>query len=160
MNEFEIHRLCKKVITNTNPVSSLDASWNNLCAHSSDQISSLQGSTLFLHIHQPQWETPFPEPSVPPAFPSRMDCSKGCLEAFFLHFCLAEIFNLPHLPVSSPLVTTTSDSLSIRIFAPSFSHFLDTYLLNFHIFETYQQNAKHAENLSETCISSILPTAQ
>lgn len=33
MNEFEVDKFCKKCITNTNPVSSLDASWNNLHAH-------------------------------------------------------------------------------------------------------------------------------
>lgn len=121
INTFEIDKFWKKCIINTNTVSFLDASWNNSSAHFclSDFFPS--------RTNQVPQETLCCELSASSAFPFiHWMFKRTTVQCDILHFCLAELFNLPYVPVSSTKLNTKSSYLpkTSSYFLQSFGQFL------------------------------------
>lgn len=131
-NEFEIEKFCKKLIINTNTMSSLDASRNNLSVHFCHSYFFPSRVNSFLLKN-----TPAPVNSQRlHLYPSGTDCSKGCLVTFSVFLSCRAIrpsLSPSHLPgyILNQILCPRAVALS-PTFQPLFGHTLSelTYFKN------------------------------
>ena len=92
-------KFCKKCIINTNSMPSLDASQNNLSAHfCHSYFSPPRVNSFFSRIQQTPWVMPSQTLNTSSFILHKLIVQRTALWHIF-HFCLAELFDLPYVPL-------------------------------------------------------------